>query len=231
VFDEESPEARRKRARVVLRLLRKTYPDATCALTYRNAFELLVATILSAQCTDAKVNEVTPTLFARYPDPPHLAAADQAELEDLIRPIGMYRRKSALIQGASQVLVERFGGEVPATMEELRELPGVARKSANVVLGTWFGIAEGIVVDTHVLRLSLRIGLSDRTDAEKIERDLMELYPRKDWIALGHTLTWHGRAICDAKRPQCGQCPVVPHCPRVGLDDRPRQSGEAGGAL
>jgi endonuclease III len=215
---EETPEERRKRARAMLTRLIRAYPGATCALVHHNAYELLTATILSAQCTDAKVNEVTPELFRRYPTPADLAVADTDELEAAVRQTGMFRRKAASIQGASRMIVEEFGGEVPGRMDDLLRLPGVARKSANVVLGTWFGVAEGIVVDTHVTRLSHRMGLSDAEMPEKIERDLMELYPRTRWIVLGHTLTMHGRGSCEAKRPRCGECPVVGQCPRLGVD-------------
>lgn len=207
----------RKHARAMLARLRKAYPDATCALVHHGAWELLVGVILSAQCTDAKVNEVTPELFRRYPTPEALATADPAEVEQLVRQTGMFRRKAASIQGAGRMIAEEFDGEVPARMEDLLRLPGVARKSANVVLGTWYGIAEGVVVDTHVMRLSGRMGLSEQATAEKIEQDLMALFPRKDWIALGHTLTIHGRGPCEAKRPRCGECPIVALCPRNGL--------------
>lgn len=215
---EETLEERRKRARAMFTRLRKAYPDATCALVHHSAYELLTATILSAQCTDAKVNEVTPALFRRYPTPADLAVADVGEVEEAVRQTGMFRRKAASIQGASRMIVEEFGGEVPGRMEDLLRLPGVARKSANVVLGTWFGVADGIVVDTHVTRLSHRMGFSDAEMPEKIERDLMELFPRTRWIDLGHTLTMHGRGSCEAKRPRCGECPVVGQCPRLGVD-------------
>lgn len=208
-----------KRARSMLTRLIRRYPDAQCALVHRDAFELLIGTILSAQCTDAKVNEVTPVLFARYPDAEALASADPEEVEALVRPTGMFRRKAENIRGASRVLVERFGGEVPRSIAELIELPGVARKSANVVLGTWYGVAEGVVVDTHVLRLTHRMGWTTEETPEKVERDLMGLFPKTRWVAVGHVLTTHGRQICDAKRPRCGECPVVRDCPRVGLSE------------
>ncbi len=213
---ETSQELKRRSATIVRRL-RKAHPDATCELNWRSPFELLVATILSAQCTDAKVNEVTPGLFERYPHPAALASADVAGLEKLVRPTGFFRRKAEAIREASRMLVEEFEGEVPRTMEELLTLPSVARKSANVVLGTAYGVAAGVVVDTHVMRLSQRMGLTERTQPEKIELDLMEIIPKKDWIVFGHTMTIHGRRVCDAKRPRCVDCPVSDVCPRIGV--------------
>lgn len=200
------------RAREVLRLLMERYPGATTALVHRNAFELLVATILSAQCTDRRVNQVTPSLFARYPDAEALAAADPAELEHLIRSTGFYREKTKSLIAMSQDLVSRFGGKVPETMEELTSLRGVARKTANVVLGTAFGRNEGVVVDTHVRRIAQRLGWTDQKDPEKIERDLMGLFPRDLWTLLGHTLILHGRDLCDARKPRCSECPVAAMC-------------------
>jgi len=204
---------RRARAATVLRRLRRRYPDATCALHHRDAYELLVATILSAQCTDARVNMVTPALFARYPDAAALAQAEPADLEALIRSTGFYRAKAKSLLGMARALVADHGGRVPGTMEALRVLPGVGRKTANVVLGNAFGINEGITVDTHVTRLSRLLGFTRHTDAEKIERDLMPLFPRKDWALLSHLLIWHGRATCIARRPQCGTCVLADVCP------------------
>jgi len=213
----EPPQERKRRAATIVRRLRKAYPDATCELNWGSPFELLVATILSAQCTDAKVNEVTPALFARYPNPAALAAAKLADLERLVHATGFFRRKAQAIREASRRIVEDFDGEAPRTMEELLTLPSVARKSANVVLGTAYGVAAGVVVDTHVMRLSKRMGLTERSAPEKIELDLMETVAKKDWIAFGHTMTIHGRRVCDAKRPRCSECPVGDLCPRIGV--------------
>lgn len=206
-------EARRQRAATVLRRLKRRYPDATCALDHRNAWELLVATILSAQCTDARVNMVTPALFARYPDAAALAQADPADLEALIRSTGFFRAKARSLLGVARALVADHGGRVPDTMAALRVLPGVGRKTANVVLGNAFGINEGITVDTHVTRLSRLLGFTRHTDPEKIERDLMPLFPRKDWALLSHLLIRHGRTTCIARRPQCGACVLNDICP------------------
>jgi endonuclease III len=197
----------------IIRLLHETFPDAKCALNFTNAWELLVATILSAQCTDQKVNEVTPALFARYPTPQALAEADTAEVEKLIYSTGFYRNKAKSIQGAARRLVEAYGGEVPADINELLTLPGVARKTANVVLGNVFHIAEGVVVDTHVKRLSERLALTPESTPEKIERDLMALTPREEWIELSHLLVFLGRRVCDARKPNCPICTVSHLCP------------------
>lgn len=194
----------------ILSALRRAYPDAGCALRHRNAYELLVATILSAQCTDARVNGVTPALFAKYPTAAALARARPAELRRIIRSTGFYRNKARSLIGAARTIVEEFGGEVPRTMDELVRLPGVARKTANVVLGTWFGLNEGVVVDTHVLRLSRRLALSDRRDPEP---DLMRLVPRREWSAFGHRMIAHGRRVCLARRPRCAECPLRELCP------------------
>jgi endonuclease-3 len=199
--------------RAVLRVLDKLYPAADCELHRENPFELLCATILSAQCTDERVNMVTPALFARFPTPAAMGQAEQSEVEGLIRSTGFFRNKAKNLIGASRTLVERWGGEVPRTMDELLQLPGVARKTANVVLGTAFGIADGVVVDTHVARLSGRLGLSRETAAEKIEADLMKLVPRERWILLAHQIIWHGRRVCEARKPKCDVCPLAPHCP------------------
>lgn len=198
---------------MILRRLRKTYPDAQCALHHANAFQLLVATILSAQCTDEKVNEVTPELFQRYPTPQALAEAKREEVETLVHATGFYRNKAKSIQGAARMLVEEFGGEVPRGMEELLRLPGVARKTANVVRGVAYGLANGVVVDTHVRRLSQRLGLTAQEDPERIEQDLMQIIPKSRWIDFSHQLIWHGRRICFARKPNCPECPLLDLCP------------------
>lgn len=197
----------------IIRLLRLEHPDAECALVHRNALELLVATILSAQCTDERVNMVTPELFAAYPDAVAFAEADIAELEEAVRSTGFYRNKAKNIQAACRTIVHEYGGEVPADMEKLLKLKGVARKTANVVLGVWFGIAEGVVVDTHVKRLSNLLGLTSESTPEKIEKDLMAITPQSEWIDLSHLLIWHGRRICIARRPQCAECTLNHLCP------------------
>ena len=198
---------------LLIERLRAAYPDAATALHHQNAFELLIATILSAQCTDARVNMVTPGLFARFPDPASMMRASQEELEGMIRSTGFYRNKSKAIRAASARIVEEFGGNVPRSMEELLRLPGVARKTANVVLGSAYGLAEGVVVDTHVYRLSRRLGLSRGKTAEDAERDLTRIIPREDWILFAHLLIFHGRQICQARRPKCPACPVNNLCP------------------
>jgi endonuclease-3 len=200
-------------ARAIERLLRKAYPDATCELGHRNALELAVATILSSQCTDKRVNMVTPALFARYPDVFALAAADQRDVEALIKSTGFFRNKAKSLIGMAKAVVARHGGEVPRTMEELVVLPGVGRKTANVILGNAFGLNEGVVVDTHVARLSARLGLTRETDPVKIERALMPLFPRSSWTLLSHLLIWHGRRVCDAKKPRCADCVLRRICP------------------
>ncbi|HEX7052201.1 MAG TPA: endonuclease III [Longimicrobiales bacterium] len=209
----ESKAARRERARAVIERLGEAYPDATCALHHENAFQLLVATILSAQCTDARVNQVTPALFARYGTAEELAGARQEELEALIRSTGFYRNKTKSLLGMAAALVERHGGEVPAEMEALVKLPGVGRKTANVVLSNAFGKAEGVVVDTHVKRLAGRLGFTRETDPVRIERDLMDVFPREHWGDVEHLLIFHGRAVCKAQRPRCGECVVAELCP------------------
>ncbi len=191
----------------------RAYPGADCALIHRNPWELLCATILSAQCTDKRVNMVTPELFKRYPDPVALAEADQADVEAIVRSTGFYREKARSLIAVSQDIVGRFGGKVPETMDELITLRGVARKTANVVLGTAFGKNEGVVVDTHIGRLARRLGWTREKDPVKVERDLMALFPRELWTVLGHTLILHGRAVCEARKPRCGQCPVAHACP------------------
>jgi len=199
--------------KAILQKLDRLYPKADCELDRRNPFELLCATILSAQCTDERVNLVTPALFARFPTPAALATAPAPVIEDMIRSTGFFRNKAKSLLGAARLLCEKWAGEVPRSMDELLELPGVARKTANVVLGTAFGIAAGVVVDTHVVRLAGRLGLSRETVPEKIERDLMDLIPRARWILFSHQLIWHGRRICHARKPDCDHCPLAPHCP------------------
>ncbi len=204
---------RKIRARKIIARLKREYPDATCALHHRNALELVVATILSAQCTDARVNMVTPHLFAKYRTAADYAAADPHVLETEIQSTGFFRNKTKSIIGMAQALVERHGGEVPQTMEELTALPGVGRKTANVILGTWFKKNEGVVVDTHVHRLSRLLGLARQDDPVKIEQELMALVPRDDWTWFSHTLIQHGRAVCIARRPRCADCVLNRLCP------------------
>ena len=206
------------RAPVILERLKLAYPDAACALEHRNAFELLVATILSAQTTDVRVNLVTPALFARYPDAATLARARQTDVEKIIQSTGFFRNKARSIIGMAQALVADHGGEVPSTMDQLLSLPGVGRKTANVVLGNAFGINEGVVVDTHVARLSKLLGLTRHTEPEKIERALMSLFPRDDWALLSHLLIFHGRRVCIARRPKCGECVLADLCPSARLE-------------
>jgi len=204
---------RKTRARKIIARLKREYPNATCALHHQNALELVVATILSAQCTDARVNLVTPHLFAKYRTAADYAAADPRVLEKEIQSTGFFRNKTKSIIGMAQALVERHGGEVPQTMEELTGLPGVGRKTANVILGTWFKKNEGVVVDTHVHRLSRLLGLTRQDDPVKIERDLMEIVPRADWTWFSHTLILHGRTVCIARRPKCAECVINRLCP------------------
>jgi endonuclease III len=201
------------RAPEILTRLRAAYPDARCALDYHDAYELLAATILSAQCTDARVNLVTPVLFAEYPTPDTLARAKPADVEKIIQSTGFFRNKTRSLIGMAQALVAEYGGDVPRTMDQLRELPGVGRKTANVVLGNAFGINEGVTVDTHVARVSQRLRLTREDDPVKIERDLMPLFPREHWGLLSHLLIFHGRQICVARRPRCGQCVLSDICP------------------
>jgi endonuclease III len=198
--------------RAILEKLDEAYPKATCALKHDNPFQLLIATILSAQCTDERVNQVTRTLFQKYASPEALAYANPRELEQDIRPTGFFRNKTKSIAGASQKIVEEFRGEVPRTMEQLLALPGVARKTANVVLGTGFGIASGVVVDTHVMRVSGRLDLTKNTDPKRIEQDLMAIIPRERWILFSHQLIWHGRRVCQARKPKCIECNLVRIC-------------------
>lgn len=200
------------RVRAILKGLNEAYPDAKCALKHENAFQLLIATILSAQCTDERVNKVTPTLFGKYPNARAFAYANPKELEQDIRPTGFFRNKTKSIMGASKKIVEEFHGEVPRSMDELLTLPGVARKTANVVLGTAFGIASGIVVDTHVQRVSRRLDLTRNTDPKKIEQDLMKVIPQDRWILFSNQLIWHGRKVCQARKPRCIECNLERLC-------------------
>jgi endonuclease III len=200
------------RVAAILRGLEQAYPEAACELKYENAFQLLISTILSAQCTDVVVNQVTEHLFPKYPDARALAYANPAEIEKEIRPTGFFRNKTKSIMGASKKIVEDFHGEVPRTMEELLTLPGVARKTANVVLGTAFGIASGVVVDTHVQRLSTRLDLTKNADPKKIEQDLMQIIPQDKWVIFSHQLIWHGRRVCFARKPNCLGCNLERLC-------------------
>ena len=213
----ESKVAMQARAREILKRLKKRYPDAHCELDHRNAFELLCATILSAQCTDARVNLVAPVLFRRYPDVEALSAARPEEVEEIIRSTGFFRNKTKSLIGMANAVVDRHGGDIPASMEQLKVLPGVGRKTANVILGNAFGINEGVTVDTHVGRLSRLLRLSRNTDPERIERDLMALFPQRDWALLSHLLIFHGRRTCIARRPRCGECVLVDLCPSAQL--------------
>jgi endonuclease III len=213
----ESGRARKARALEILTRLARQYPDVRLALDFENPFQLLAATILAAQCTDKKVNEVTPALFRRYPTPRHLAAANLTELEEMVRSTGFFRVKARTIRNLGQALLAEHGGEAPASMDALVKLPGVGRKTANVVLGNAFGRNEGIAVDTHVQRLSRRFGLTEETDPEAIEQDLMAVIPRQDWTRFALLLQEHGRAICKARRPECGVCPVAELCPSAEI--------------
>jgi len=201
----------------ILSRLKELYPDARCALEYRNAYELLCATILSAQCTDVRVNMVTPTLFSRYPTPFELARAEPAEVEEIIKSTGFFRNKTKSLIGMAQAVVADHNGEIPRTMEELRRLPGVGRKTANVVLGNAYNINEGVTVDTHVARLSGLLGLTREQDPVKIEQDLMRLFPQAGWGLLSHLLIFHGRQVCIARRPRCGECVLASLCPSARL--------------
>lgn len=201
-----------KRVRAILAKLDEAYPAATCALKHDNPFQLLVATILSAQCTDVRVNMVTPELFRKYPDAKHLAYANPAELENEIRTTGFFRNKTKSLIGASKKLVEEFGGVVPRTMDQILTLPGVARKTANVVLGTGYQIASGVVVDTHVQRVTHRLDLTKNTEPKKIELDLMKVIPQDRWILFSHQIIWHGRRVCQARKPRCIECNIERLC-------------------
>jgi len=201
-----------KRVSAILRRLDEAYPDANCELRHENPFQLLISTILSAQCTDVRVNQVAETLYKKYPDAKAFAYATPGELEMEIRPTGFFRNKTKSVMGASKAILERFGGEVPRTMEEILTLPGVARKTGNVVLGTAYGITSGIVVDTHVLRLSKRLDLTRNEDPKKVEQDLMQDIPRERWIQFSHQLIWHGRRVCHARKPKCAECNLENVC-------------------
>ncbi len=200
------------RVGAILAKLDEAYPAAICELTHDNPFQLLISTILSAQCTDVRVNEVTKTLYPKYPTPQAFASASPKELEEHIRPTGFFRNKTKSIMGASKAVVEEFGGQVPRTMEEILTLPGVARKTANVVLGTAYGIASGIVVDTHVQRISQRLDLSRNDDPKKIEQDLLQVIPQEKWILFSHQIIWHGRRVCQARKPKCAECNLESLC-------------------
>jgi endonuclease-3 len=214
----ETNEARAKRAGRIIAGLKKTYPEAHCELNYNNALELLIATILSAQCTDKRVNIVTADLFKKYRSAADFAGAPMADLEQAVKTTGFFRNKAKSIKAATQSLLDRHQGQVPRTMEELVELGGVGRKTANVVLGNAFGINSGVVVDTHVARLSKRLGLTRHGDPEKIEQDLMKLVPREQWTLFSHWLIWHGRRRCFARGPDCPHCEIKGLCPRIGVD-------------
>jgi endonuclease-3 len=215
---QKKPETRLglvRRARRINRILAETYPDAHCELNFDTPFQLLVATVLSAQTTDVRVNLTTPALFAKYPTPHDMAAANPEDLETLLRPTGFFRAKTRSLLGLSAELRDRFGGEVPATLDELVELPGVGRKTANVVLGNAFDV-PGLTVDTHFMRLSRRLRWTTATDPVKIEHEVAPLIPRQDWTVLSHRLIWHGRRVCHARRPACGVCPLAELCPSFG---------------
>jgi endonuclease III len=214
----ESKADKQKRFDHIVKELTKLYPEAHCALDYTNAFELLTATILSAQCTDARVNIVMKDVRRSFPNPKALSQAELEDIEDVIRTTGFFRQKAKSLKSMATDIVEKFGGEVPETMDELTTLRGVGRKTANVVLGNAFGKAEGIAVDTHVTRLTNLLKLTKHTDAEKIEQDLMLLSPQKDWTMLTHLLISHGRAICIARRPKCGECTIAEFCPSAFID-------------
>jgi endonuclease-3 len=201
-----------QRVQAILQKLDEAYPNVTCALEHHTPFQLLISTILSAQCTDERVNQVTKTLFVKYRTPKDFAYANPTELEQDIRPTGFFRNKTKSVMGASKKIVEEFGGELPRTMDELLTLPGVARKTANVVLGTAFGIAVGVVVDTHVIRLSNRLDLTRNDDPKKIEQDLMRIIPQEKWVLFSHQLIWHGRKVCQARKPKCAECNLESLC-------------------
>jgi endonuclease III len=201
-----------RRVSLILRRLNQDYPHVVCALNHSSAWELLTATILSAQCTDVRVNMVTPALFAEYPTVQDLAVAAQPDVEELVRTTGFFRNKAKNIIGAAKGIVERYNGKVPSSMEDLLTLPGVARKTANVVLGSWFGIASGVVVDTHVSRISYRLGLTKATDPQKIEQDLMKVIPKKRWVLFSHQIIHHGRQVCVARKPKCDVCRLYDLC-------------------
>ncbi len=206
------------RAEKIAAELFRLYPQPECALTHEDAFELAVATILSAQCTDERVNMVTPVLFKKYPTPKKLAAASQDAVEEIIRSTGFFRNKAKNILWFANAIVSDYGGVVPSDLDELGKLPGIGRRTANVVMGTAFGIASGVVVDTHVTRLSNRMGLTENEDAVKIERGLMQLLPQEHWINFSHAMIWHGRRVCSARRPNCAECTLAKLCLKVGVE-------------
>ncbi len=224
MMSRESAGARAQRANAIIATLQRTYPDAHCELNYRNPVELLIATILSAQCTDKQVNLVTARLFERYRSAQEFADAPLAELEQAVKSAGFYRNKAKNIQACCRKLVERHGGEVPRTMDELTALDGAGRKTANVVLGNAFNLNVGVVVDTHVSRLSQRLGLTRKKTPEHIETDLMKLVPREQWTLFSHWLIWHGRRRCAARKPDCDGCELKALCPQVGLGQSPQSS-------
>ncbi len=216
---DELIASRRSLVRKVIRRLKKEFPVAECALHHESAFQLLVATILSAQCTDVRVNMATPELFARFPDAAGLAGASQAAVEKIVKPLGFFRNKASNIRAMAQALVDEYDGEIPQTLDELVRLPGVGRKTASVVLGTWFGIPSGVVVDTHVKRITGLLGLTTSGNPDIVERDLMAILPKKEWIEFSHRIILHGRKTCIARRPRCQECILLPVCPRVGLPE------------
>jgi endonuclease-3 len=207
------------RVRSILDGLEDLYPDVDCELDRESPFQLLCATILSAQCTDERVNKVTPELFRQYPTPEAMAKAPLPRLEKIIRSTGFFRQKAKSLKGSAAALVAKHGGQIPRTLAELTALPGVARKTASVVLGTAYGLAEGVVVDTHVQRLSMRLGLTRSTEAKDIEQDLMKIVPHERWIRFSHQIIWHGRRVCFARKPNCAGCTLAPFCPSAGLED------------
>jgi endonuclease III len=209
----------KRRAAQIARLLAKHFPEARCSLDFQTPLELLVSTILSAQCTDVRVNMVTKTLFRKYPTAADYARAKPADLERDIQSTGFFRNKAKNIRNCCQMLLERYDGELPRDIDQLVELPGVGRKTANVVLGTAFGIASGVVVDTHVGRISRRLGLTHQKDPEKVEKDLMDQFAQKDWILLSHLMIHHGRRYCTARNPKCGECPLESVCPKIGVEN------------
>lgn len=217
VKKEELQQAEIRRMAEILKILKREYPEAKCSLDHKNDFELLVATILSAQCTDERVNKVTPALFARYPTADAMAKANLQGIEKLIKSCGFYKNKALSIKGAACDIMKKHWGKVPNDLEKLIELPGVGRKTANVVLGNIFGV-PGLVVDTHVKRLTYRMGFTKHTSPEKIEQEMMLIVPKEDWVEFSHLLIYHGRAICTAKKPLCEECPLSKYCPKVGVN-------------
>lgn len=208
----KTAEERKKRVGLILRRLNMDYPDVECELDHSSAWELLAATILSAQCTDKRVNMVTPALFREYPTPREMSVAAQADVEELVKTTGFFRNKAKSLIGAAKGIEERFSGEVPSNMDDMLTLPGAARKTANVVLGTWFGKATGVVVDTHVARISKRLDLTKNDDPKKIEQDLMKVIPKKRWVLFSHQIIHHGRRVCVARKPRCGECRLNDLC-------------------